>query len=128
MKIRQDQSNSNTTNHRQVKGPIQFNWRRHWKKKVVPLLQHELVQEALDLGMGFGEENWKRGDAPHKVGTISDRVRPILPGTLAWYQPFHCCHFIAFFSMAIGAFLYPELDWRFLSGDCHTIPVGYGAD
>ena len=35
---------------------------------------------------------------------------------------------IAFFSMAVGVLNYPHLDWRFVSGDLHTVPVGYGPD
>jgi hypothetical protein len=30
--------------------------------------------------------------------------------------------------MAIGVLNYPRLDWRFVSGDLHTVPVGCGAD
>lgn len=51
-----------------------------------------------------------------------------VPGKLSWYQPWGCCHWIAFFSMAIGVLNYPRLDWRFVSGDLHTVPVGSGPD
>jgi hypothetical protein len=27
--------------------------------------------------------------------------------------------------MAIGVINYPELEWKFVSGRCHTVPVGY---
>jgi hypothetical protein len=30
---------------------VQFNWRRHWKKKVGPHLHNPRVQAALDAGM-----------------------------------------------------------------------------
>jgi hypothetical protein len=30
--------------------------------------------------------------------------------------------------MAIGVLNYPDLDWRFVGGDLHTVPVGYGPD
>ena len=30
--------------------------------------------------------------------------------------------------MAIGVLNHPSLDWRFVSGDLHTVPVGYGPD
>ena len=30
--------------------------------------------------------------------------------------------------MAIGVPNHPNLDWRFVSGDRHTVPVGYDAD
>src|SRR5262249_55579947 len=42
-------------------------------------------------------------------------------------QPLNRCHYIAFFTMAIGVLNYPDLDWKFLSGDAHTVPVGYDA-
>lgn len=52
----------------------------------------------------------------------------MIPGKLSWYQPFGRCHFIAFFSMAIGVLNYPSLEWRFISGDLHTVPVGFDDD
>jgi len=36
---------------------IQFNWRRHWKKKVEPNLEKELVQACLDGGMRMLDEH-----------------------------------------------------------------------
>lgn len=30
--------------------------------------------------------------------------------------------------MAIGVLNYPELDWQFVSGDRHSVPVGYDAN
>ncbi len=107
---------------------IQFNWCRQWRKKVAPHLDDELVQISLDLGMKMLNRNWKRGDPPYLLGAIPlDRCR-VVTGKLSWYQVWNRCHWIAFFSMAIGVLNYPHLDWRFLSGDLHTVPVGYGPD
>jgi hypothetical protein len=103
--------------------PMQFNWRRHWKKKVEPHLKHDLVQAALDVGMMLYDPSWKRGDPPYLCGR-SEGGR-VVEGKLSWYRPWGRCHWIAFFSMAIGVLNYPDLDWRFLAGDLHTVPVGF---
>jgi len=102
---------------------IQFNWRRHWAKKVVPHLQKEPVQFFLDMGMRLLDETWQNGDAPYRLGR-AHRRKPV-KGTLGWYQPLGRCHWIAFFAMVIGIINYPDLDWRFLTEDPHTVPVGY---
>jgi hypothetical protein len=105
---------------------VQFNWRRHWPKKVAPHLDKELVQASLDLGMTLLDPHWRRGDPPYLLGREPGcRANP---GKLSWYQPCGCCHWIAFFSMAVGVLNYPCLDWRFVTGDLHTVPVGYGPD
>lgn len=109
---------------KQLSKVMQFNWRRHWSSKVAPHLQKELVQASLDLGMKLLDANWKRGDPPFLLGAIG--ANRIVKGKLSWYQPLNRCHWIAFFAMAIGVLNYPELDWRFLSGDLHTVPIGYG--
>jgi hypothetical protein len=76
-------------------GPIQFNWRREWEKKVVPYLNEPLVQASLDTGMRIIDSDWKSGDAPHLMGCrICDRV---VKGALSWYQPLNRCHHIALF-------------------------------
>jgi hypothetical protein len=105
---------------------IQFNWRRNWSKKVAPYLNEELVQICLDMGMTMLDPTWQRGDAPFVLGAIG--ANRIIKGKLSWYQPLNRCHHIAFFSMAIGVLNYPDLEWRFVSGDRHTVPVGYDAD
>jgi hypothetical protein len=51
--------------------PIQFNWRRHWRKKVEPHLGHPLVQGALSLGMGLLDPAWEVGDPPTPSGASS---------------------------------------------------------
>jgi hypothetical protein len=105
---------------------VQFNWRRHWKNKVAPHLNKELVQASLDLGMMLLDDNWRRGDPPYLLGR--EPWRRAVPGKLSWYRPWGRCHWIAFFSMAVGVLNYPKLDWRFVGGDLHTVPVGYGPD
>jgi hypothetical protein len=107
---------------------IQFDWSRHWKKKVAPHLSREAVKIALHAGMSLLDPDWQDGDAPYLLGAIPLRRTRVVPGKLSWYRPWARCHWIAFFSMTIGVLNYPDLDWRFLSGDCHTIPVGYGPD
>ena len=88
-----------------------------------PHLENPIVQFALDLGMKLCNPKWQSGDPPYLIG----RIEPgrIVKGKLSWYQPFGRCHHISYFSMAIGAAIYPELTWRFVSGDLHTVPVGY---
>ena len=80
---------------------------------------------ALDFGMGRYDPAWQRGDPPHIIGVFDGRR--VVTGKLSWYQPLCRCHWIAFFSAAIGVLNYPDLDWRIVSGDLHTIPVGFDA-
>jgi hypothetical protein len=119
---------------------IQFNWRRHWKKKVEPYLNCDLVQFSLDFGMHLLDSSWQSGDAPYRLGGIRLRLsrkgndggqwvpERVVQGKLSWYSPRGRCHWIAFFAMAIGVLNYPELDWRFVSGELHTVPVGFDAN
>ena len=102
--------------------PIQFDWRKHWEKKVKPYLNHPCVQFSLDMGMFLVDPKWTSGDPPYLLG---DEPRRAKKGTLAWYQPRRLCHAIAYFAMAIGVINYPKLQWKFVSGRCHTVPVGY---
>lgn len=95
-------------------------------RKVEPHLDNHLVQASLDFGMGLLDHKWNRGDAPYLLGAIGPGR--IVKGKLSWYRPLNRCHYISFFSMAIGALNYPELHWKMLSGDIHTVPVGYEAD
>ncbi len=103
--------------------PIQFDWQKHWEKKVKPYLNHPCVQFSLNLGMHMVAPTWKPGDPPYRLG--DDGPARAQKGTLAWYQPCRQCHGIAFFAMAIGVINYPKLRWKFVSGRCHTVPVGY---
>jgi hypothetical protein len=103
---------------------VQFNC-RHWKK-VAPHLDKELVQASLDVGMTLLAPHWRRGDPPYLLGR--EPGRRAIPGKLSWYRPWGRCHWLAFFSMAVGVLNYPRLDWRFVSGELHTVPAGCGAD
>jgi hypothetical protein len=76
--------------------------------------------------MTLCDPDWQPGWAPYQFGRCN--TRRAVPGKLSWYQPVGRCHYIAFFSMAIGVLNYPDLDWRFVSGTQHTVPVGYGPD
>jgi hypothetical protein len=110
------------------RSPVQFDWRGNWKKKVVPHLNNPVVQVSLDLGMFMYDPNYMPGDdvPPYSIGRCEgDRI---VKGGLSWYRPRGRCHHIALFSMAIGVAIYPDLTWRFVSGDLHTVPVGYDAD
>ena len=108
--------------------PIQFDWRRNWKKRVKPLLGNPLVQGALDLGMRMLDPNWKNGNPPYLLGRLGPDRGCIVEGRLSWYQPHGRCHWIVFFSYTIGLLLYPSLRWEIVSGDLHTIALGYDAN
>jgi hypothetical protein len=73
--------------------------------------------------MHMVDPKWAPGDPPYRLG--DDGPARAKKGTLAWYQPCRQCHAIAFFAMAIGVINYPKLRWKFVSGRCHTVPVGY---
>jgi len=103
--------------------PIQFDWRKHWEKKVKPHLKNPFVDFALDLGLKMAEPTWKPGDPPYQAGR--DWPKRPKESRLSWYQPFGQCHGISFFAMVIGVINYPKLRWKFVSGRCHTVPVGY---
>src|SRR5207248_1169487 len=79
--------------------PVQFNWRRHWSKKVAPYLDEGLVKACLEIGMRTLDPDWRPGDAPCSLGAIG--FKRIVPGKLSWYQPLNRCHHIAFFAFAI---------------------------
>jgi hypothetical protein len=104
--------------------PVQFNWRRHWKKKIEPHLGEPLVQSALDLGMKLLDPNWKPGDPPHLLGRWVPSKR-IVKGKLSWYQPAGRCHWIVFFCYVVGVMNYPHLRWDIPTGDAHTVAVGF---
>jgi hypothetical protein len=103
---------------------IQFDWSRHWKKKVVPHLGQPLVRLSVEVAMKACDPTWTWDDGPHAIGCGFMNSQRVIPGKLSWYQPWRRAHWISFFSYAIGVLNYPELDWQFISGDCHTVPVG----
>ena len=88
------------------------------------------------MGMELLNPNWKDDDPPYELSDVfcncgsekTCRLKTAKPGSLRWYQARHCCHWIAPFSMAIGILNYPHLDWRFVTGERHTVPVGFNND
>ena len=90
-----------------------------------PHLGNAVVQLALDIGMSIYDAEWQTGFAPYLIGRTGEGR--IVEGKLSWYQPLGRCHYIAFFSLAIGVANYPDLTWRLVSGNIHTVPVGYDA-
>lgn len=103
---------------------IQFNWSRHWKKKVEPYLGLLLVRHSVEMGMKLFDPKWTWHDGPHAIGRGWLNGQRVVKNKLSWYQPWGRCHWISFFACAIGVLNYPELDWQFISGKCHTVPVG----
>lgn len=103
---------------------IQFDWSRNWKTKVEPYLKEMCVRMAIELGMRAFDKKWKWKDGPHAIGRGAINGQRVTKGKLSWYQPWGCCHWIAFFGLAIGVLNYPDLEWRFVSGQYHTIAVG----
>ncbi len=103
---------------------IQFNWQRHWKTKVEPYLQLPLVRASVEMGMWLFDPDWTWADGPHSIGRGDLNGQRVVKNKLSWYQPWGRCHWISFFAYAIGVLNYPDLDWQFLSGHCHTVAVG----
>src|SRR5437764_14764743 len=46
----------------------QFNWSRHWKKKVEPHLEIPLVRASVEIWMRDLDPTWTWEDGPHAVG------------------------------------------------------------
>ncbi len=109
--------------------PVQFNFRRLWRRKVEPHLPSPIVQGALDLGMSLLDRQWKTGDPPHALGrlgfTPTGRKRRVVRGKLSWYQPLGRCHWIVFFTYVLGHLIHPHLRWDIVTGDLHTVAVGF---
>ena len=103
---------------------IQFEWGRRWKTDVEPYLDLPLVRTSVEIGMLVYDVNWTWDDGPHAIGRGQWNGQRVVPGKLSWYQPWGRCHWISFFACAIGVMNYPELDWRFINGPCHTVVVG----
>lgn len=107
--------------------PIQFNWSRNWKK-VAPHLSDKDVQFALILGLKLLNSYYEPGDPPWEEGRGIMNGQRAIKGKLSWYQPWGRCHHIAPFSWAIGKKVYPDLEWKFLTSDAHTVAVGMAGD
>ena len=102
----------------------QFDWSRNWTKKVEPHLHLPLVRASVEMGMTLLEPDWTWNNGPHSVGRGSLNGQRVTKNKLSWFPPWGRCHWISFFACAIGVINYQELDWQFISGPCHTVPVG----
>lgn len=105
--------------------PKQFNFARHWRQRIAPHLADPQVVTALTLGMYLLDPTYSEGDPPWLIGRGPVNGQRVRRGCLSWYQPWGRCHHIAPFSWAIGIKLYPDLNWGFVSGELHTVAVGY---
>jgi hypothetical protein len=76
------------------------------------------------MGMTMYDPNWTWENGPHAIGRGDLNGQRVFKNKLSWYQPWGRCHWISFFACAIGVLNYPDLDWQFVSGHCHTVPVG----
>jgi len=108
--------------------PKQFNFACHWRKRIAPLLSDRQVATALALGMLLYDPTYREGDPPWLIGRGPLNGQRARRGCLSWYQPWGRCHHIAPFSWALGRKLYPDLNWGFVSGELHTVVVGYTKD
>ena len=102
----------------------QFNWSRHWKNKVEPHLNNPLVRASVELHIKDLDPTWTWEYGPHAVGRGRMNGQRVTKNKLSWYQPWGRCHWISFFACAIGVLNHPKFDWHFISGHCHTVPVG----
>ncbi|MFO0800195.1 MAG: hypothetical protein U0804_22235 [Gemmataceae bacterium] len=103
---------------------VQFDWSRRWKRDVVPHLNLSLVRASVEMGMKMYDPDWTWDDGPHAIGRGRWNGQRVFENKLSWYQPWGRCHWIGFFACAVGVLNYPDLDWQFVCGHCHTVPVG----
>jgi hypothetical protein len=103
----------------------QFDFARNWRRRIAPVLDRPAVVTALHLGMGLLDLRYRPGDPPWLLGRGPENGQRAREGCLSWYQPWGRCHHIAPFSWAVGRELFPDLRWGFVSGDRHTVVVGY---
>jgi len=103
----------------------QFNFARQWTKKIAPLLADRDVIDALNFGMTLYDDNYREGHPPYNIGSIPSWGRRPRKGRLSWYQPWNRCHFIAPFCWALGMKLYPDRKWGFISGEKHSVAIGW---
>jgi hypothetical protein len=105
--------------------PKQFNFARHWKKKIAPLLNDLGVRALLMFGLVQYDPNYRDGHPPWRCGRGPWNGQRAREGCLSWYQPWGRCHFIAPFSWALARKLFPDLQWGFVTGDYHTVVIGW---
>lgn len=106
----------------------QFDFARHWKKKIVPLLDCRDVVAALTLGLKLDDPNYNEGDPPWEYGRGPLNGQRAKRGCLSWYQPWGRCHYIAPFCWALGKRLFPGQEWGFITSDWHTVVIGWDYD
>lgn len=105
--------------------PKQYNFARHWRRKIAPHLDDPGVVKTLTLGLKLYDKSYNEGDPPWLVGRGPLNGQRAREGCLSWYQPWGRCHHIAPFSWVLGHTLYPDLKWGFLSGQLHTVVIGW---
>ena len=104
--------------------PIQFDWKKHWNKKVKPHLEHPLVQFALDAGMSCVRRHWKSGDAPCRVA--DEGSKEAKSGTLALGIN-RLTNAIGYHSFLwlLALLIIPNCDGNWKEVRSHTVPIGY---
>lgn len=105
--------------------PKQFDFTRNWRKKIAPVLDDRRVISALTLGMVFCDPDYREGDPPWLFGRGPLNGQRARKGCLSWYQPWGRCHHIAPFCWTLGRVLFPEREWGFITGDFHTVVIGW---
>lgn len=106
----------------------QFDFSRHWRRKVAPLLDCPDVALALTLGLKLYDPSYEHGDPPWEYGRGPINGQRAKEGCLSWYQPWGRCHYIAPFCWAVGRRLLPELEWGFLTSHWHSVVIGWDND
>ena len=98
----------------------QFNFARHWRRKIAPLLSDRDVVMAMTLGLKLYDINYGESDPPWLLGRGPLNGQRAREGCLSWYQPWGRCHYIAPFCWALGKKLFPDHEWGFITGDIHN--------
>lgn len=99
--------------------PRQFDFRRRWKREVVPHLADADVQWLLHRGMELCDPHYRPGDCAAHFGGI-DGTR-IVEGKLSWYRPLGRCHWIAPFVWGLASKIYPNDEWYVVCGYFHAV-------
>nr|ADY58741.1 hypothetical protein Plabr_1125 [Rubinisphaera brasiliensis DSM 5305] len=103
----------------------QFDFGKRWRNEIKPLLDDPEVKHVLNLSLRLFDPDYEEGDPPWTVGRGVLNGQRAREGSLSWYQPWGRCHLIAPFSWALGMKLIPHLQWSILSGELHTVAIGY---
>lgn len=108
--------------------PKQFDFGRHWRRKIVPHLDNPGVTFALMIGLKLFNPQYVPGDPPWECGRGPFNGQRARRGCLSWYQPWGGCHYIAPFCWALGRKLFPRHEWGFITCDLHTVVIGWTDD